>query len=365
MKIAAIVGVRPQFVKAAVLSSIIRKEHTEIIIHTGQHFDDNMSAVFFRDLDLPMPDYMLSISAGTDKEKIDCMVRELESVILREKADAVLHYGDTNSTLAGALVADKLKIPAIHVEAGERNGLKDNPEERIRRKVDQLSSLLFCCSEQAMKNLRNEGVGNKARYIGNLMEISFANNIKKAWHPHLVSLFGDDREIHIPHNYYLLTCHRQENSNGKCLTEILLAMEAAKYPVIFPVHPRNKERVKNLFAECKLANIVAAEPVGYCDSIHLIKNAKVVVTDSGGILQEAHFAQTPYVFVLDILCPPQHTRFDVSRLVRPKREEILQKLEQRQDFVFSLNRSMPSFTDFENKVLSSLREFAASLYTSS
>lgn len=365
MKIATILGVRPQFIKAAVLSPIIRKEHKEILIHTGQHFDDNMSKVFFRELDFPEPDYTLSVIFGTDKEIINSMVRQLKPIVLLEKADVILIYGDTNSTLAGALVADILKIPAIHVEAGERNGLVNNPEEQIRRRVDWLSSLFFCCSEQAMKNLRNEGLDKNAYYIGNLMEISFAKNIKKIWHPHLVNLFGDDRGIDIPQNYYLLTCHRQENSNDKCLAEILLAMEAAKAPVIFPVHPRNKERVKRLFASYKLTNIIAAEPVGYFDSIHLIKNAKVVITDSGGILQEAHFAHTPYMFVLDIPCPPQYTRFDVRRLVRPKREEILQKLKERQEFVFSLNRSKLGFTDFENKVLSSLRDFAASLYNSS
>ena len=356
MRICTIIGVRPQFVKAAVLSPIIRKEHKEILIHTGQHYDDSMSAVFFRELGLPRPDYTLSVGAGgTAKKKIDHMVDELEPIVLREKAEAVLIYGDTNSTLAGALVAEKLKIPAIHVEAGERNGLKDNPEEQIRMRVDRLSSLLLCSTEQAVKNLRREGFGQKAHYIGNLMEISFDNNIIKPWQPHLVSLI-DVKEISVPKKYYLLTCHRQENSNDRCLTEILLGMEQTKHPVIYPVHPRNKQRALRIFAEHRLMNILITEPVGYFDSIHLIKNAVTVITDSGGILQEAHYAQTPYVFVLDIPKPPSHTRFDISRLAKPERTDILRKLEQSQVFKDKKDRPENNFALLSERVLGLLHE---------
>ena len=144
MIIATIVGVRPQFVKAAVLSPILRKEHKEILIHTGQHYDDNMSAVFFRELGLPEPDYKLkACNDGNNavEDKVECMTGNLISVLQKEQVDAVLLYGDTHSTLAGALAADRIKIPAVHVEAGERNGLNNNPEERIRKRVDQISSL--------------------------------------------------------------------------------------------------------------------------------------------------------------------------------------------------------------------------------
>ena len=282
MNICTIIGVRPQFVKAAVLSPVIRKEHKENLIHTGQHYDANMSDVFFHELDLPKPDYTLALTGYTEQEKIDCMVRGLEPIILQEKADAVLIYGDTNSTLAGALVAEKLKIPVIHVEAGERAGLVNNPEEQIRKTVDRISSLLLCSTEQAMDNLRREGLDGKARYIGNLMEISFCKHVNRPWHPQLISLHTN-KGITVPKKFYLLTCHRQENSNDKRLTEILCGMEKALFPVIFPVHPRNKKRVQRICTEQHLQNMILTEPAGYFDSIHLIKNAVAVVTDSGGV----------------------------------------------------------------------------------
>ncbi len=387
MNIVTIVGVRPQFVKAAVLSPIIRKEHKEILVHTGQHYDDNMSGVFFRDLGLSEPDYSLTLSGGarnevvgakegyapafssasncvggTNQDKVEQMVRALLLVLQKESMDAILLYGDTNSTLVGAIVADKLGIPAIHVEAGERNGLVDNPEERIRKAVDQISALLLCSTKQAMDNLKEEGLGNKAHYIGNLMEISFLKNIHKPWKPRLLSIVKPTGyEISVPSKYYLLTCHRQENANERNLTEILLAMEQAKYPVIFPVHPRNIERVLKIFREYKLKNYIFTEPVGYCDSIHLIKNAETVVTDSGGVLQEAHFAQTPYVFVMDIDRLPEHTRFDVSRLAKPKRKEIVERVNQKQIFA-KQNELLKHLAEqvlerFEQDLLAILREF--------
>ena len=361
MIIATIIGVRPQFVKAAVLSPIIRKEHKEILIHTGQHYDDNMSAVFFRELGLPESDYKLK-ACSDGINTVERMADNLISVLQKEQVDAVLLYGDTNSTLAGALAADKLKIPAIHVEAGERNGLINNPEEQIRKRVDQISSLLLCSTKQAMENLRAEGLGDRARYMGNLMEVSFLKNVGKPWNSNLLSLAEPSgKGISIPHNFYLLTCHRQENANDTNLTEILLAMENANYPVIYPVHPRNKDRVLKIYYDNKLKNIILTEPAGYFDSIHLIKNAEVVVTDSGGMLQEAHFAQTPYIFVMDLGRVPDNTRFDVSRLAKPERKMILDKLKQKQVFSGQTGLSVVGRGQvldwFERNVLRIMREF--------
>lgn len=362
MNICTIIGVRPQFVKAAVLSPIIRKEHKEILIHTGQHYDVNMSEVFFRELSLPKPVYTLSPAIGTDCERIASMVRRLIPIIQKEKADAVLIYGDTNSTLAGALAAEQLIIPVIHVEAGERNGLVNNPEEQIRMRVDQLSSLLLCCSLQAMDNLQKEGLEDRSHYIANLMEVSFAKNIARPrvlWLQNLA--YPACQRIPVPPKYYLMTCHRQENANETNLTEILLAMEKANYPVIFPVHPRNKERVLNIYREHSLNNVFLTEPAGYLDSIHLVKNAAAVITDSGGVLQEAHFAQTPYVFVLDISRVPENTRFDVSRLAKPERHDILAKLNILQQFDSDKNNHIQdvaqNMATFEENVLKILREF--------
>ena len=362
MIICTIIGVRPQFVKAAVVSPIIRKEHKEILIHTGQHYDANMSDVFFRELGLPKPDYTLAPTIGKNQERIDNMVRQLIPIIQREMADAVLIYGDTNSTLAGALAAEQVKIPVIHVEAGERNGLINNPEEQIRMRVDQLSSLLLGCSPQAMENLRKEGLEDRSHYIGNLMEASFCKNIKKHWHPHLISLV-DKSNIQVLQKFYLLTCHRQENANDSNLTELLSAMNAVDFPVLYPVHPRNKERVLRLVTEHSFRNMILTEPVGYFDSIHLINNAVTVVTDSGGVLQEAHFAQTPYVFVLDIPKPPSDTRFDNSRLARPKRDEILAKLRQPQQFDEKAKNGAVDLHEFENSLLEILRNFEQLLRT--
>ncbi len=359
MIICTVIGVRPQFVKAAVLSPVIRKEHKEILIHTGQHYDANMSAVFFHELGLPKPDYTLALAGNTEQEKIDCMVCQLEPIVLQEKADAILIYGDTNSTLAGALVAEKLKIPAIHVEAGERAGLINNPEELIRKQVDRISSLLLCSTKQALENLRKEELGGKSRYIGNLMEISFYKHVDSPWNPHLISLCTQ-KGIMVPERFYLLTCHRKENSNDTCLTEILCGMEMAKLPVVFPVHPRNKERAHRICAEQRLRNIILIEPVGYFDSIHLIKNAVAVVTDSGGVLQETHFARTPYVFVLEIPKVPDNTRFDVSRLVKPDRQMIIQKINEKQWFsekTEDSERAINIIGMFEENVLVLLRKF--------
>ncbi len=381
MIICTVIGVRPQFVKAAVLSPVIRKEHKEILIHTGQHYDANMSEVFFRELGLPKPDYSFAPAIGTDQERIDRMVRQLIPIFQREKADAVLIYGDTNSTLAGALAAVESNIAVVHVEAGERNGLLNNPEEKIRIQVDQLSSLLLCCSQQAMENLRKEGLEDRAHYIGNLMEVSFAKNIARPrvlWLQNLA--YPAWQRILLPPKFYLLTCHRQENANETNLTEILLAMENTNYPVIYPVHPRNTERVLKIYREYNLQNVFLTEPAGYLDSIHLINNAVAVVTDSGGVLQEAHFAQTPYVFVLDIPRMPENTRFDVSRLAKPERQDILAKLNtpqqfaaqqvqvgtnQRQQFDASQSRQCDAggafdpqkMAAFEENVLKILREF--------
>ena len=213
-----------------------------------------------------------------------------------------------------------------------------------------------------MENLRKEGLEDRSHYIGKLMEVSFCKNITKHWHPHLISLV-DKSNIRVPQKFYLLTCHRQENANDSNLTEILAAMNAVAFPVLYPVHPRNKERVLRLVTEHSFRNIILIEPVGYFDSIHLINNAVTVVTDSGGVLQEAHYARTPYVFVLDIPKPPSDTRFDSSRLVRPKRDKILEKLSQSQQFDEISKNEAVDLHEFENNLLEILRNFEQILCT--
>lgn len=351
MKICTIIGVRPQFVKAAEVSRAIEEHNkkfiirndkleisegkliSEVIIHTGQHFDDNMSASFFRDLGLLVPDYDLGTGrVSSSADMINQMITGIESVLLTEQPDAVLIYGDTNTSLAGALAADKLHIPVIHIEAGERAGWKTNLEERNRIEIDKISSLLLCSSEQAVSNLADEGISNDVYFVGNLMEDSFLHNINKSWQRNLINLINHSL-VAVPEKFCYLTCHRQENANDKNLTEILSAMNTLPCPTIYPVHPRNKDRVRRIIDRSGgFSNIIFTEPAGYFDSIHLTNEAQVVVTDSGGVLQEAHFAQTPYVFVIDTDHVPASTRFDVSRLAKPDREDIVRRVAAKQHF---------------------------------
>ena len=283
MKIVTVVGARPQFIKAAIGSKCLRKHHKEVLIHTGQHFDDNMSDVFFREMGIPKPDYNLGISGGTHGQMTSAMLLEIEKILLKELPDAVLVYGDTNSTLAAALAAVKLHIPVFHVEAGNRLGTLDSPEEVNRICTDHIASLNFCATESAYDSLKKENLGDKSYLVGNIMYDAFTyySNLVKVNHK-LLSFDGD--EVIIPTNYYYMTCHRQENTySDEPLKEILLAMNSLDSPTIYPVHPRNKERAQRIVKENGFNNIILVQPVGYLDSIYLTKNAKKIVTDSGGL----------------------------------------------------------------------------------
>ena len=336
MKILTIVGARPQFVKAAMVSDAIAKwnkdnsgaEVEEIMVHTGQHYDDNMSGVFFRQLGIPAPKYNLGVSGGSQIDNLSRMMTGVESTIMDEQPDVVLIYGDTNSSLAGALTAAKLGFKVIHVEAGERADNKNNPEEMNRIIIDHISNLLLCTTETAKKNLFSEGITDNVFVVGNLMGEAFFRYASKTWKDRiLLSLVQGN--IEVPEEYYYLTCHRQENTkNDNALKAMMMAMESLDSPTVFPVHPRNKERVVRLINELGCSKILAVEPVGYFESIHLIKGAKQVVTDSGGVLTETFFAGVPYVYVMDMPKIPKRTPFDVSRLAKPLKNDILAKLQQ-------------------------------------
>ena len=274
LKIVTVVGARPQFIKAAAGSRQIRKEHREILVHTGQHFDDNMSAVFFRELGIPQPDYYLGISGGTHAQMTAKMLVGIEDILVKEQPDALLVYGDTNSTLAGALSAAKLRIPIFHVEAGNRLGTLQNPEEVNRIVTDHLATLDFCATETALKNLVKENLGDHSYCVGNIMYDSFLYFANQPWnHPNIIDFEGNP--ITVPSEYYYMTCHRQENTySDEPLTEILAAMNALDAPTIYAVHPRNHERAKRVCEKEKYKNIILSQPVGYSDSIHLIQNAK-------------------------------------------------------------------------------------------
>ena len=328
MKILTVVGARPQFIKASAGFRQIRKENKEILVHTGQHFDDNMSAVFFREMGIPKPDYNLGISGGSHAVMTAKMLIGIEEILLKEKPDALLVYGDTNSTLAAGLAAVKIHIPVFHVEAGNRIGSLENPEEVNRITTDHLATLNFSATEDALSKLAREGLADRSYCTGNIMYDSFLYFSKFAW-DHQNILDFDGKPVKIPEKYYYMTCHRQENTyNDEPLTEILLAMNSLDAPVIYPVHPRNHDRAKRICGTNKFKNIVLTQPVGYLDSIHLTKNAKKIVTDSGGLQCEAFYAGVQCVTVCDYaeFGWPETMIDNRNQLAKADHNDILTKL---------------------------------------
>ncbi|MGL5335808.1 MAG: non-hydrolyzing UDP-N-acetylglucosamine 2-epimerase [Enterovibrio sp.] len=284
-KILTIIGARPQFIKASVVSRAIQQTNgiEEIMLHTGQHFDANMSDVFFNQLSIPKPSIQLDIHGGTHGEMTGRMLAEIEQALLEHKPDRVLVYGDTNSTLAGALAAAKLHIPVAHVEAGLRSFNMQMPEEINRILTDQISDLLFCPTETAVKNLSNEGFSNKpvqVLQVGDVMQDSALLFAKKAIAP----------VDHLPKDFILATLHRAENTdNPQRLSAIVAALNTLHQtvaPVVLPLHPRTRK----LIAQHGLKlNVHLIEPVGYFEMVWLLDHCNLVLTDSGGVQKEAFF----------------------------------------------------------------------------
>jgi len=328
MKIITVVGARPQFIKAAVGSRQIRKDHQEVLVHTGQHFDTNMSDVFFREMEIPKPDYNLGIAGGSHAEMTGRMLIELEKVCQKENPDAMLVYGDTNSTMAAALAAVKLHIPVIHCEAGNRFNTLESPEEVNRIVTDHVSSLRFACSQSALDSLQKENLAENSYLIGDPMYDAFCyyGDRKDA------GLFSDVKDlggnsVQIPDAYYYMTCHRQENTDDfQKLKEILSAMEELEVPTVYPVHPRNQKTARQFIEEKLFSNILFIQPVGYLSSISFAKNAKKIVTDSGGVQREAFFAEKKCVTVLDFVVWPETMKDGRNVLAKPCKQDILKKL---------------------------------------
>ena len=326
MKIVTVVGARPQFIKAAAGSRQLRREHQEILVHTGQHFDDNMSTIFFREMGIPTPDYHLGISGGSHGQMTARMLTGIEEILEKEQPDALLVYGDTNSTLAAALAAAKLRIPVLHVEAGNRLGTLDNPEEINRKLTDHCSTLLFTATEDARQKLVAEGLGSRAHCVGNIMYDSFLYFAGQPWDsPNILALDGSP--VTVPQRYYYMTCHRQENTySDEPLTAILGAMNQLDAQTIYPVHPRNRERAERVCREHGFGNILLTQPVGYSDSVHLTQHAQKIVTDSGGLQCEAFYAGVQCVFVLDYVVWPETMVGNRNQLAKADTRDILEKL---------------------------------------
>jgi UDP-GlcNAc3NAcA epimerase len=302
-KIVTIVGARPQFIKAAAVSRAIaafNKENSnaridELIVHTGQHYDANMSKVFFEQLQIPAPAKNLEVGSGSHGEQTGLMLERIEKVLLDEKPDWVLIYGDTNSTLAGALAASKLHIPVAHVEAGLRSYNRKMPEEINRIVADHLATLLFCPTETAVNNLAKEGITEGLHKVGDVMYDSVLFNSTLAEDS---SNILDKLELQ-PQSYYLATIHRAENTDDPDrLNDILSALQQIDTKVVLPLHPRTK---KTLGAGLeKLSELIkTTDPVPYLDMLILEKNARIILTDSGGVQKEAYWFGTPCITLRD------------------------------------------------------------------
>ncbi len=292
MQLVTIIGARPQFIKAATLSRCLKQQKNiqEIIVHTGQHYDNSMSAVFFEELDIPEPAYNLGIGGGSPGQNTGRMLERVESVLLDIEPDHVLVYGDTDSTLAGALAASKLHIPVIHVEAGLRSYNRRMPEEINRVLTDHLSSLLFAPTKSAMSNLLHEGISEDGVHlVGDIMydaALFYADRAEAA---------SDilNQLCLAPKEYCLATIHRQENTeNKKRLGNILEALSKSSLPIVFPLHPRTSKCIDKFHLSIP-PSIKVIEPVGYLDMVMLEKNASLIITDSGGVQKEAFFHQIP------------------------------------------------------------------------
>lgn len=297
-KIVTVVGARPQFVKAAIVSRAIaaREDLCEIILHTGQHYDDNMSRIFLEDLEMPAIDWQLSVTHSSHGAQTGEMLANIESVLLKEKPDFLLIYGDTNSTLAGALAAAKLHIPVAHVEAGLRSWNRIMPEEINRIVADQLSEMLFAPTRQSVINLKQEGVAEtKIFEVGDVMYDAANFYAKKAAkHSRILQALGCS-----PQKYILATVHRAENTDNPArLQEIFGGIEkaASELPVILPLHPRTRKCLLQSFPEMLDSHSIRfIDPVGFLDMVMLEKNAALIVTDSGGVQKEAFFYKVPCV----------------------------------------------------------------------
>ncbi|HXF69484.1 MAG TPA: UDP-N-acetylglucosamine 2-epimerase (non-hydrolyzing) [Thermoflexus sp.] len=290
MKIVSIVGARPEFIQAAPVSFALRRTHREVLVHTGQHYDDSMSRVFFEDLDLPAPDYHLGVGSGSHARQTGEMMIRLEEVLRKERPDMVIVRGDTNSTLAGALAAAKLHIPLVHIEAGERSFNKFMPEEINRLVADRLADLHFCITRLAVRHLAREGITEGVFFVGDVMLDAVRMYLPRAMERAPALLERLEVE---PGRYLLATVHRAGNTDDpRRLAGILDGFNAIPEPIVFPVHPRTRQAIARYGLQIA-PHIRAIEPVGYLDMLALEAHARMILTDSGGVQREAYFLGVP------------------------------------------------------------------------
>lgn len=319
MKLMTVLGTRPQLVKASALSRAVRRqgEIQEVLVDTGQHYDANMSKVFYDELGLPHPHHLLAIHGGSHGAQTAHMLERIEAVLMADRPAAVLVYGDTNSTLAGALAAVKLNLPVFHVEAGLRSGNRTMPEEVNRVLVDHMSELLFVPSQTAVNSLLAEGIaGTRVHQVGDIMyDVALFFGAQAESRSQRLTDLGLQAQ-----NYVLMTVHRAANADSRQRLADIYAAAAAlakEIPVLWVLHPRTKKTLEEMQLPTSPSGLQMVEPVGYLDMTMLEKNALAIVTDSGGVQKEAYFHQVPCIVLREetewvelvtkgysVLCPP-------------------------------------------------------------
>ena len=318
-KIITVIGARPQIIKAAAISRAIKNNFSdkilEVIVHTGQHYDENMSQIFFEELEIPFPNYNLNVGSGSHGEQTAKMLEGLENIYMQEKPDAVIVYGDTNSTIAGALAASKIHIPVIHIEAGLRSFNKAMPEEINRIACDHMSTLLFTPSETGHRNLLNEGIKNDQKEAASIDnpkiylcgDIMYDNSLYFSVMSEQKSKILKELEI-TTDGFILCTIHRDTNTDDTAnlnaiFRALLRIQKTSNLKIVLPLHPRTKEKLnshldENLLTEINQnKNFKIIPPTGFLDIISLEKNARLIITDSGGLQKEAFFFQKPCVIL--------------------------------------------------------------------
>ena len=326
MHVLTLVGNRPQFVKAAAVSARLRAEHDEVLVHSGQHYDDELSAVFFRELSLPAPDRQLGVGSGSDEQQVAGIMHRLEPVLAAVGPELVLVYGDTNTTLAGALSCARLDLPLAHVESGMRSRDWSMPEERNRVLTDHLSDLRLCSTETAVGNLAAEGVADGVVLVGDVMaDVTLLTAPVAARESRALERLGVEEG-----GYLLVTAHRAGNVDERAALERLVdVLLALPLPALFPVHPRTRARLAaaDLWARLEGAEgLVLLPPLGYLDFLQLLRHAAAVLTDSGGVQKEAYLLETPCITLRETTEWTETVALGWNRLVGLDRERVQEAL---------------------------------------
>lgn len=325
-KVVSLVGARPQFIKEAVVGAEVRRRNAwhHVLVHSGQHYDANMSDIFFTELDMKQPDYFLGVGSGLHGRQTAEVLTKFEELLLNEKPDLVLVYGDTNTTVAGALAAAKLKIPVAHVEAGLRQNPKDMPEEINRVLTDHISKYLFCCSYLGTENLKKEGITEGVVVAGDVMYDLYLK-MKPQFTP------KETREQYglVEGRYIIATLHRDFNvDNTESLRNILEGLVQAKretgFEILLPIHPRTRKRISEFGLGNLTKNLMVTEPIGYLDLMSLTQDCAAVITDSGGYQKEAYYAEKRAVVIMPDSGWRELTEVKWNIFARPEKESVLQ-----------------------------------------